>query len=86
MKYNEKYDRYLDNDFNVYYYDKYKDKAYHCDLVLSQAALAVCPEIDAVAHDDEAFFLVICCRYEVVCVQVQTRKFIFHLFFLPLLT
>lgn len=32
MKYNEKYDRYLDNDFNVYYYDKKKDKLMPCKL------------------------------------------------------
>ena len=32
MKYNEKYDRYLDNDFNVYYYDNNKDKLMPCKL------------------------------------------------------
>jgi hypothetical protein len=32
MKYNEKHDRYLDNDFNVYYWDKYKDKLMPCKV------------------------------------------------------
>lgn len=32
MTYNEKHDRYLDNDFNVYYYNKHKDKLMPCKL------------------------------------------------------
>ena len=32
MKYNEKYDRYLDEDYNVYYWDKNKDKLMPCKL------------------------------------------------------
>ena len=32
MKYNEKYDRYLDNDFNVYRWDNNKDKLVPCKL------------------------------------------------------
>ena len=32
MKYNEKHDRYLDNDFNVYRWDKNKDKLVQCKL------------------------------------------------------
>ena len=39
MKYNEKYDRYLDNDFNVYYYDKYKDKLMPCKLNINNGYL-----------------------------------------------
>ena len=32
MKYNEKHDRYLDEDYNVYYYDRNKDKLMPCKL------------------------------------------------------
>ena len=32
MKYNEKHDRYIDNNFNVYYWDKNKDKLMPCKL------------------------------------------------------
>ena len=32
MTYNEKHDRYIDNNFNVYYWDKYKDKLMTCKL------------------------------------------------------
>ena len=32
MTYNEKYDRYIDNNFNVYYWDKNKDKLMPCKL------------------------------------------------------
>lgn len=37
MTYNEKHDRYLDNNFNVYYWDKYKDKLMPCRLRLDKA-------------------------------------------------
>ena len=61
-----------------YYMDE--NEAYHRYLVLAQAAHTVRPEVDAVAHDDEALFFIVCCRDKIICIQVQTRKFFLHRF------
>ena len=57
-------------------------QAEHGDLVFAQAAQAVLPEVDALAHDDKAFFLVVGCGGKVLDVELQAQRILFQIFHL----
>ena len=56
------------------------DQADHGDLVFAQTAHAVLPEVDALAHDDKALFLLVGCGGEILHVELQAQRILFQIF------
>ena len=56
------------------------DQADHGDLVFAQTAHAVLPEVDALAHDDKAFLLVVGRGGKVLNVELQAQRILFQIF------